>query len=530
MSIFSIAAVFAGCDLVTTNTAKVLAATVVEVVIDGETITITKEQLLIGYNNYGAGLVQNSGYTVENAVKSTVDLLINREIILFKAKQLITLTEAQEQQVWKDTYASLNSNLAQYESTIKAEKDIVYPTNPTEEEPTITLYTPFEREVELVLEEGVYTLRKVVAEQDELEFDPNFVSGVEGFVQITTNDTLGVQAMQRYIKQLKSNEKEKKLSTVDAEVWAREVERIYKNTLESLYLTKFEELYEAQFNISLQTLISRYVSLTREDYINYANETTFNSYFSAAKENISGVYYHPTEEFFKVSHILMQYSSEQQAIVDQAKSDRDAGYISGAEYKAIIDSITAAIRGNEKSFETGLETGNTPLASSVLESLQLELAGKSYEQQTQIFNNYIYRYNTDPGIMNAEKPYVVGLTQSDMVEAFTNASRDLNSANIKGAISGLVATEYGVHIIMFLGKVENLVTISDISTFNNNSIDIERVFNYKLYDLNTKTMLDQIYDMVKTSQSTSYQNMLLSQYRANSQIRKYESKYSYLWQ
>lgn len=529
LSLFSLAAVFSGCNLVTTNTAKVLASTVAEVVIEDHKIKITREQLLVAYNNYGADLVQNNNSTVENAVKSTIDLLINRELILYQAKKVITPSEAQEQKVWKETYETLNKNLADYESEVKADEGIVLPTNPEEENAEVTLFNEFKPEVKLELVNGKYVLTKVEAEEEELQVEEGFVSGVEGFTQVSTNPEIGKKAMRRYLNQLKRNEKEKNLSIVDAEVWAREVERIHKNSLENLYLTEFEKMYQDQFNISLEMLISKFVSLTREDYLEYANASDLTAYHTAAKSDISTVYYHPNSEFFKVSHILVQYDDAQKKVIDQAKSDYQAGYISNAEYQAILSNMTASIRATEKDFETGLATGNKPLASEVLANLNNELAGLPYEEQVAIFNRYIYEYNQDPGIMNATKPYVVGLTQSDMVQAFTDASRALNQQNQKGAISGLVATEYGVHIIMFLGRAENLVTISNIANFNENTIDIAHVFNTKIYDLNNKTMLDQIYDLVKVSSSTSYQTMLINQYRANAVINKFEFRYADLW-
>ncbi|MFA6860645.1 MAG: hypothetical protein WCR30_04585, partial [Clostridia bacterium] len=468
LCLFSFVAIFSGCDLVTLNTAKLLSATVAEVKIDNETIVVTREKLLTGYSSYGADLVEEKNMTVEEAVKETLDQLINREIMIYQAKKIVTLSEAQLQKTWKDTYSSLNNNLKEFEGEVKSEEDIVLPENPDEEETTLTVYTPFEKVVELVNNNGTYSLNKIEEDEEVLTVDPNFVSGVNGFVQIKTTETLGNKAMKKYLSQLKTLDKAKNLSIDDVSLWTREVERIHKNTEENLYLTEFEKIYESQFNITLDDVVGKYISLVRQDYLNYKNASTYDSYYSAAKSSINTVYYHPVNEFFKVSHILIKYSDAQKNIVDNAKTRYEAGYISYAEYQAILNNITTAIRATEKDAE-GKTTSSTPLASEVLTSLQTALSNATtYEEKTSVFNSFIYKYNQDDGIMNAEKPYVVGLTQSDMVEAFTEESRTLNTANVKGAISGLVTTEYGVHIIMYLGKVENFVTISDISSFNAN--------------------------------------------------------------
>ena len=69
---------FTGCSLVQRNTERYLNRTVASA--DG--ITISKQDLLSAYNNYGYQYVSQMGYTTEKAVKTTLDSLIDRQIVL----------------------------------------------------------------------------------------------------------------------------------------------------------------------------------------------------------------------------------------------------------------------------------------------------------------------------------------------------------------------------------------------------------------------------------------------------------------
>jgi hypothetical protein len=58
-----------------------------------------------------------------------------------------------------------------------------------------------------------------------------------------------------------------------------------------------------------------------------------------------------------------------------------------------------------------------------------------------------------------------------MVESFTKASRDLHSQGNYGALSEVVRSEYGIHIIYYMGQCENLFTIEDNGNLNVNIND-----------------------------------------------------------
>ena len=86
----------------------------------------------------------------------------------------------------------------------------------------------------------------------------------------------------------------------------------------------------------------------------------------------------------------------------------------------------------------------TVKANDVLKEVQVALANANTNEQKDLaFKELMYKYNEDGGIMNAAYPYVLGVANSKMVESFTDASRELNTAGVYGGVSGLVESEYG---------------------------------------------------------------------------------------
>ena len=112
-----------------------------------------------------------------------------------------------------------------------------------------------------------------------------------------------------------------------------------------------------------------------------------------------------------------------------------------------------------------------------------------------------------------------------MVESFTDAARKLNEDGVFGALSGIVPSEYGAHIIIYLGKVENLFTISDVSTFNLIESDIEKLTETKLSPLNNKTLFDKIFEQLSEDNYSIFENMNLNVLKNKCKIVRHESVY-----
>ena len=127
--------IFTGCSLVQRNTERYLNREVASL---GE-ISISKQELISAYNSYGYQYTQYYGYTAEKALKTVIDNLINRKIVLNKAKESLkfeddgTVSYVENgtkvatlynknvwyNEIWTDVFESVNSQIKNYEDSIK---------------------------------------------------------------------------------------------------------------------------------------------------------------------------------------------------------------------------------------------------------------------------------------------------------------------------------------------------------------------------------------------------------------------------
>ena len=225
----------------------------------------------------------------------------------------------------------------------------------------------------------------------------------------------------------------------------------------------------------------------------------------------------------------MKYNEEQQAEYDNLKSEYDKGYISKGVYNERLTTLVAEIEATVRDSEGKIIEDQNVSASKVLSDLKLELASKSTnEEKTEVFRDYMYKYNEDPGTQNAEYAYVIGKETSKMVESFTDASRELNNAGQFGAVSELVPSEYGVHIVFYAGQVKNLFTINDVSTFSLSEQDILKLTDAKLNVLNNKTVFDKVFELLSDDNYSIFENMNLNVLKSNLKIEKHKSVYENL--
>ena len=122
--------------------------------------------------------------------------------------------------------------------------------------------------------------------------------------------------------------------------------------------------------------------------------------------------------------------------------------------------------------------------------------GSDAKERAKAFNKMIYMFNDDEGIMNKDFAYVVNLdteVQDKMVAEFANASRELNSNPEKGvgSLSGMVVSEYGIHIIFHAG----LVTSPDPSGLNTQQL-LNVLVSQNTQLSSDKTMFHLIYDNI----------------------------------
>ena len=132
----------------------------------------------------------------------------------------------------------------------------------------------------------------------------------------------------------------------------------------------------------------------------------------------------------------------------------------------------------------------------------------------------------------------LGLDGEEMVDEFNEAARALyNNGNGQiGDISGMVESTYGVHILIYLGPVENLFNVTDIDTFSLTdatgdelAANIQKITSTPLSVLNTKTMFDLVYEKLMKDNVSMLEMLNLNTLKADTKITKYPSHYSDLY-
>ncbi len=525
----------AGCDLFPQNTAAYLNQIVITANYeDGTKIEISRKDYLTAYNNYGSELINSNGYTEEEAKEATINALVNRKILINEAKsitQVVSKVNEEKAELYYQTYEALLSNANDYEAAIRKDWNMEQSDFGTSETKSGTVYTPYEKQAEVVYDSvrKEYRIKKVednATPVREKTFE-SLEDVKEAFYEATKNnntDTFAKEEYRRYVASLKATQEVLKTKYTEDQLVANEIERIYNNLEETEYLTKYQG--HKQFNggfstITVSQVLNKYAAMMSKSKFIYDNNAE--TYKEDVLGNIENVNYFVDDDYFYVAHILIKFSDAQQAKYNELESLSNSGQggIISAEAKAEREQqLYNSIKGSVRNAETGEITSEDSVGvNDILKEVQIALSNaKTNEQKDLAFRELMYKYNEDDGIMNAAHPYVIGENESKMVENFTNSSRELNQSGNYGAVSGLVQSEYGVHIIYYMGKCENLFefqsdgTIHLQANYTENDVpksDILKLTTTYLNRLNNKTVFDMVYETLVEDSYSEFENVNL---------------------
>lgn len=524
--LISFSFILTGCNLFPTNQANYLSAPIVTFqTAEGENIKIDKEDLITAFNSYGAQLVNSYGYSIQDAIDATIEVLINREVMLLEAERTITLGNGDLNEIWDDAYDTIISNLSTYEELVIEQWKLNVPSTLDEEEESETAYTPYKPQAEIDdLQDGKYVIKllntntstnqNVDLYYNEGEEITSLVKTVNDRLNNSANKDVLTEAKRQYVEALKESEEGRNISTNSDEVFAREVERIYEAVKDNKYIELYSEKLQGDNDISNITLSQVLRKLTADmlsSYTKYTlNATQFDTDMLDSRENVD---YVVNNNYFYVNHILLKYDESSTTYLDELETLYKNGTISEKAYNDALEVEAEKIKATN--IQTGKETNLSPM--DIYNELVGLMTGKSDEAKTQIFKDYIYTYNEDTGNMNADYCYVIGKDSSRMVDTFTETSRKLwdNGKGEYGAIDYCVS-EYGVHIIFYAGPVTNAFTISDPDNFNLNTDNMDELTeivntlkNTYLNAFNNKKLFDKVYEELATDSYTIFETMNL---------------------
>ncbi len=516
--LFSSANILAGCSLVELDVDRYLDL----VVAKAGAVEITKEELLIEYNNNGYKYVQEQDYTVEEAIEQTLADIIDRELLIQDVKGRVDSGDIDEptinqiNDVWEETFDYIRKKIETEETEVRLDWGLQQPGEPEEEEESDAIvFIPYEPKVEYV--DGEF-----IKIEDPEEAVDDFTLTIADFPYSNFTSSISEEAMSRYVKDLELSEEGKDLSTIDSEVFERELQRIFDVYEKNMYLDILEDYYNNQLALDNTKIIERYKEMVLEDVAEYAaNEE---AYHTAMADSPEDVYYHLEGEYIYVKHVLLPYSDQQLEILEGYKSDLEQGYKDQAQYDDLTEALALSIQTQARD-EEGNFVGDYYSANSVLNEINLALSTTSnVEEKAEIFNNFIYKYNTDPGMLNSDYSYVVNLdteVEDKMVKPFADTSRELHATG-EGSLSGLVLTDYGYHIILYTREVANIVPLENLQTITPQALD-----NYNLSLGIDHSMYDKIYDLIADTglAYSNYQQSLIVTLNAANPSTYYKDNY-----
>ncbi len=532
-----------GCGLFQQNRDRYLNRTVATV---NDDIVITKEDLIVGYNQYGSTLINSYGYSQEQAIEYVIDLLIDKQVMLKKAHELFpTLSDKEESKLWHDTYEAMNEALKGYEDAVKADWDIKDSDSSetagsdTDSSTEAKPYEAYEKKAEIYQDDDDLWQIRAIEEEDDLKDVEVIEGGADKFLstyRVISRQDVSDEALKRYIKDLKKNEEGRTFKGEDPysdnSVLIRAINNVYDQIEDNFYLEKLKIHLVSGTNVTTDMVLNKYKEELLAKYVKYS---VGGGDFSAdILSSADAMYYVPQNcegEFFYVSHFLVKFDAEEQAIVDDLKAQLDEGYINQQEYDMGVEAVVANMNANIYDDE-GKKTEDEVLVKDLIASLNADMAGKSEAEKAEVFRQYLYKYNEDTAFNNSEYAYVIGNNDSKMVESFTNAARELHSPSVGvkgkiGDLSAIVPSEYGVHILMYAGEVENLFALnsSNANDFALNNADIKVLYDTLLNQCNNKTVFDKIYDSVFKDSYSTFESAYLQSLKKDATIKVYKKSY-----
>ena len=490
---------------------------------------------------------------------------------------------------WNETFKSINEQIKKLEEKLgakdNAEADADTDTDNTdtdtdegaetneEKETTKDYEKPYEEYEKKVVYDSVTGTFSLV--HDELEEGTDDKLTIADFVQDQTGDAeISAKAFKLYVKQLELNYKKLHLTVSDIKTVTKaefdamyadlditnsqkiafvyELERIHGIHEDNKYATILKTVYDQykqeisnDFN---QKIVNYYKQLVEESYEKYMSETeedAYTAYVKAMQDDSSKVYYHrdfgtndkgEKKAFIAVSHVLIGLSDEQKDEIKELETQRDGGYITVEEYDAAYQAVLDKTVVYERD-EDGKEIKDDDHKYTVQQVYQMindTLSSlQTLEEKAVAFNDFLYRFGQDPGMINSGHYYSINLdtdVKDQMVKEFADASRALASENISGGnISAPVfnPTHNGFHIIFNAGLITNDLSIDAVR--NMDYSDADYLATKKIMLGTNKTVYDFIYDTIYKSNYTNYEKSYINTTKQSLEIVYYTDAYKDLY-
>lgn len=480
----------AGCATFSINPVKYYNEIVASV---GDT-KITRFDLLSAYNSYGYSYyVSQEGQSEEEAINSTLDLLIDRELLYQYAldhddiyrptpyqvnSAIQTIFDSVDEQVSEyidEAKGILNIPIADAEDSAEEEEETAYlyddytyskraevkseTTYYTDETKTTVSSTPtayFDTTyyIDYITETEPTVYDELIASTYLNDFTQNgtieaIIASYLSHLRATLNneETENQQPIYNKVISLLSkdlmeyeyylrDENGKEYSTNTNDLLYRYFERNFESQIESLYLENIRTYYLENENLSIDALIEEFQYLVNVNYNQYRNhEENYKEAMKDIGSNGDTILYHPTTsdgtQFGYFVHTLLSFSEDQQSMITALESNKNS-FSDEQAYNNAYNAIVNQTVITVRDAETGMLTDETKTLSQVMDEYSEILKISDYNDRLYAFIQFMFKYTGDTATLSSGMPYVVGTNgYSAMEEAFTDeAVRLMTEGNV----------------------------------------------------------------------------------------------------
>lgn len=525
MSVFMGMSVFGGCDLITQNTERDLNQVVATVNIGNdnfETEKIYKQDMIMGYLNYGYSYVQN-GYSQTQVFEMILDNLINNRILVqyvMKYMEDNDLVADATKNKWDlERYLTVDEDYEAKYETVKSMNDLIDSYEEAEEE--LKKDTMWE-EVRTVPADAANAEKELDLEEKKAYADAGVVKGNIG-------DDRN-KAYYQVLKVLKNN------ALLGDSVTDIENSEYYANVLKGQRETKLIEKYEEivkrseRANITFADLCEKYTEMYNDQKGKYEDDISeFESALSSASAQSPLFYNNTNGSYGYVYNLLLGVSSEQETAINDIETKATADYAaerrkileattvkdlrstwiySGYDFdgqkftgdytfttpenslpfQGTVQEISAATEDRNAEYRVtdltnfglsgfivfmdeylGINSSNASISNDVSSNVyrKANVAKGTVQEYDEKINELLFAFSTDSGSLNTYKGYVIAPKpdfdgKDQWVIEFANAGRELLTMGGNSYI--IVASDYGWHIMFYselLTADSNYGTLTD---------------------------------------------------------------------
>lgn len=470
--------VFTGCSLIQRNDKKYFEAPVAVIsYVDGEKETVTKRDVINGYNSYGYNYVDNYGYTKKQAVLETLETIIDQRITINAVKDYYEknpsagplLNGNETTYIWDTTYEAIYNNMKTYLGEVI--DNMPSSDEQSEDEANNLVYKKFESEAYLEIVDGKLIIKKSTPSntiRDEydgrkndsgvyVDFEYVDEDGNRPFKEAMYEKLYGIigtdnsqssrnwrNAFSNYLSDVKDNYTYIDFKS-DKECFMFELERVYTILRDNYLVEKYETIYNTQkhqgadvANVTVNDVLEHYSAKVRADYTKYANnESGFATDIMGDTANVDYIREgNGTTNYFYVGTIKIAMSESDKALYEELKIKRDNGTISKAEFETEEAKLFARINATKRDETTGEKIEGeiitpeallTKINSDIDNYKYLPTEGLSAEEKAEVdkankaisynkadaFRNYMFNYNDEDTVKNAEYNTVFGVDSNN---------------------------------------------------------------------------------------------------------------------